>query len=80
LPQAIIEAIEEREAAHWLRQAEGKIRRDFGKAGKQASAAEISDSLGRLIDLAVPMAKLSSSRISRAIRGEHDSRSLGSSP
>jgi hypothetical protein len=80
LPQPIIEAIEEREAAHWLRQAEGKIRRAFGKAGKQASAAEISDFLGRLIDLDVPVTKLSSFRISRAIRGEITLESLGSSP
>jgi hypothetical protein len=42
LPQALIEAIEEGEAAHRLRQAEGKIRRVFGKAGKQASPPKLA--------------------------------------
>jgi hypothetical protein len=70
LPEAIVKTTEERESEHWWRQAEGKCRRAFSKAGKQqATKSEISKFLFQLTDLGVPVLERTSSRIARAVKG-----------
>lgn len=72
----LIAIAEEMESAHYLRIAEGKIRRAFSKAGREPSPGELKTFLQSALDLGVPVTKRSSSRIARVIRGEKSLESL----
>ena len=72
----LIAIAEEMDSAHWLRQARGKLRRAFKKAGIEPSAAETEAFLQSALDLGVPLPDRSSSRIARVLKGEKSLESL----
>jgi hypothetical protein len=76
LPEALLAIAGEMDGAHWVRQAQGKLRRTLVKAGRKPSEPEISALLSRCIELEVPLTERSGSRIARAIKGKITLKSL----